>query len=110
MQKMLTVIVAAARIQWGNDRERCVDSGNDIGIVILLGETLEFPRSERLDRTYTCGEMTLMALIQSARSSEVMALHSFRTLGEVQAALAEVNNRVERTAMRRRLRKAMSRI
>jgi len=48
-----------------------------------------------------------MASIQSARSDELMSLHSFLTFGLVHAPLAEVNKRVEMIAMRRTLRKAI---
>ena len=52
--------------------------------------------------------VTVIALIQAARSAELMLLHSFRTLGDWQlCALAEVNKREETGAMRRMLRKTI---
>ena len=114
MRKQPTVIVRTVIGLWRNQRKRGVDSRNYFGIMWQVGETLEFPTSKGLDRTWADRELTLMPLIQAARSSELMLLHSFLTLGLVQAVpagapLTEMNNRAETTAMRRMLRKAMSR-
>ena len=46
-----------------------------------------------------------MALIQEARSAELMLLHSFLTLGVQHSPLTEVNKRAENSVMRRRERK-----
>jgi len=114
ISKQLTVIVRTVIGLGRNHRKRRVDGRNDLGIMRQFGETLEFPVSGKLGRTHTDRELTLMPSIQAARSSELMLLHSFLTLGLVQVArtaapLTEVNSRVVTTAMRRMLRKAMSR-
>ena len=61
----------------------------------------------RLDKTSANGMITLTALSQAVRSAELMLLHSFLTFGDLQAALAEVKNRAEKSATRRTLRKAI---
>lgn len=61
----------------------------------------------KLDETRADRTVTLTAFIQAARSAEVMLLHSFLTLGDLQAALAETRNREESNTTRRTSRKAI---
>lgn len=109
-RKMPTVIVGAIRGHWWNYRKRCVDGGNNSRIMWQCGKTLWFPESERSSRTRTDRAITLIPLIQAARSAEVMLLHSCLTTGESQAALTEVNKAAETNAMRRKSRKAIVKI
>ena len=85
-----------------------IDGGSYLGVVWCLGETLKFPRrSGGSTSTSVNGMITLTVLSQAVRSAELMLLHSFLTLGDLQAALAEVKNRAEKSATRRTLRKAI---
>ena len=102
-----TVKIGAVRGHRRDPRDGGVDNGRYLGVVWLAGETLKFPK--RLGGSNICADrtITLTALIQAARSAEVMLLHSFLTLGDSQAASAEMRNREDSSTMRRISRKAI---
>lgn len=72
-----------------------------------FGKTLESQTSVTLVGTNEDQDKTLIASIQSARSSGLMLLHSLLTLGFVHPALTEVNKRAEAKATRRIGRKTI---
>ena len=91
----------------GSTRQRGRQWEKFWGRVVCRRDTEVSEEVRRLDKTRADRTITLTALIQAARSAEVMLLHSFLTLGDSQAALAETRNREESSTTRRTSRKAI---